>query len=372
MYNFNYVNRRMLAKTEDVAQREFLSTEKIGIKEYDYAFILPKKKNGGGCVTRDLEFIDSSYLHYGVGHAYQFDKESVSYIDEIVVFIGMFNPIWGHCITDNLKHLWFPLDSKYNYLQNYKFLYLNMSSDNYLPNNFYEVLSKLGIDREKLLTVNEVTQFKKVIIPDQCFLYNSELRQRQFTQEYINIVDKILNDIEPSNEQKIYFSRTRLKSHKDFIFSEKKLDKLLVSKGYKIVFPETLTLNEQISLLKGCSEFVTTDGSISHNAIFCKNDTKLVIIRKSDYQNGYQAAINKLKDFNIVYIDSNKSIMCNKKQPWVGPFFVYPDKKFCSYLEIKYKGFPFFSFIVYCLRHLFIKFVRLPKRVIKKVLSLVK
>ena len=147
---------------------------------------------------------------------------------------------------------------------------------------------------------------------------------------------------------------------------------LCASKGYKIVFPETLTLNEQISLLKGCSEFVTTDGSTSHNAIFCKNDTKLVIIRKSDYQNGYQAAINKLKDFNIVYIDSNKSIMCNKKQPWVGPFFVYPDKKFCSYLEIKYKGFPFFSFIVYCLRHLFIKFVRFPKRVIKKVLSLVK
>ena len=372
MYNFNYVNKKMLAKTENAAKKEYLSTEKIAIKEYDNAFVLPKNKYGGGCVTNDFEFIDSSYVHNGLGRAYQFDKENSLYVDETVIFIGMFNPIWGHCITDNLKHLWFILDKQYEYLKNYKFLYLNISSENYLPKNFFEVLSKLGIDREMLFTVNEVTQFKKIIIPDQCFFYNFELKQRQFTQEYINIVDKISNDIEPSNEQKIYFSRTRFKSHKDFTYTEKKLEKLLVSKGYKIIFPETLTLNEQISLLKGCSEFVTTDGSTSHNAIFCKNGTKLVIIRKTDYQNGYQAVINKLKDFDVVYIDAHKSIMCNKKQPWTGPFFVYPDKNFCSYLEIKYKGFPFFSFIVYCLRNLFVKLVRLPKRVIKKVLSLVK
>jgi len=50
----------------------------------------------------------------GVGKSYEFDEEMIDVVDKTVVYIGMFNLIWGHCITDNQKHLWVMLHSEYS------------------------------------------------------------------------------------------------------------------------------------------------------------------------------------------------------------------------------------------------------------------
>ena len=295
----------------------------------------------------------------------------VEYVDKTVVYIGLFQLIWGHCITDNLKHMWFMLEDKYNYLHEYDYVYLVQSREpENLPENFCRVLDKIGIAREKMITVNAVTQFKNIILPDQCFKLNGVLRQRQFTKEYVALIDKICAGIEPAKEDKIYFTRSAFKNEKDFGSGEKKIDALLGSVGYKVYSPEKLTLEEQVALLKGCSTFVATDGSISHNCVFLKENATLVILRKAKYQNGYQPALNKFKNFNVVYIDSHKSIISDKERPWIGPFFVYPDKKFCTYFCIPYVGFPYIPFFSYVTHPMRIKVVCLIKRVIRKSLKM--
>ena len=326
---------------------------------------------GGGVLTSDLRYIDESFIHCTAGKSYPFDVNQVEYVDKTVVYIGLFHSIWGHCITDNLKHLWFMLDNKYNYLQDYDFVYLTLFDDpTNLPENLCKILNKIGITRDKIITVNTVTQFKSIILPDQCFKLNGILKQRQYTKEYISLIDKICEGIEPGKDDKIYFTRSALKNKRDYGDGEKKIDKMLERIGYKVYSPENLTFEEQISLLKGCSVFVSTDGSISHNAIFLKEGATLVILRKAKYQNGYQAAINKIRDFDVVYIDTHKSVMNNKEKPWEGPFFLYPNKKFCTYFNIKYAGFPYISFFSYVIHPICIKLVSLIKRAIKKVLKI--
>ena len=305
-------------------------------------------------------------MHCTVGRAYPFDVSDVDYIDRTVVYVGMFHTVWGHCITDNLKHLWFTLDGSHHDLCYQDLVYLVMSkSPADLPDNFWKILDRLGIEKERMMTVDRVTRFKSILIPDQCFMLNGELGHRQFTKEYTALIDRLSAGIEPAAYERLYFTRTAFRSHKDLGSGEKRMERMLASIGYEIVCPESLALEEQISLLKGCSIFVSTDGSASHNAVFLKEDATAVIVRKAGYQNGYQAAINKLKRINVVYIDSHKSVMCSRRMPWDGPFFVYPNRRFCSYFGIRYMGFPFASFVVYLLNGAW----RLGKRTMKRVLK---
>lgn len=371
MFNFEYVDDDMLEKTKLATNMEYLTDAQLGIQEIPMGYMLPFNSGRGGVLTGDLKYIDESFIHCTAGKSYPFDVNQVEYVDKTVVYIGLFHSIWGHCITDNLKHLWFMLDNKYNYLQDYDFVYLTHSNDpTNLPENLCKILNKIGITRDKIITVKTVTQFKSIILPDQCFKLNSIMKQRQYTKEYIALIDKICEGIEPAKEDKIYFTRSALKNKRDYGDGEKKIETLLERIGYKIYSPEKLTLEDQIALLKGCSVFVATDGSISHNAVFLREAATLVILRKAKYQNGYQAAINKIRNFNVVYIDTHKSIVNDKEQPWNGPFFLYPNKKFCTYFDIQYPGFPYISFFSYVIHPIWIKLVSLIKRAIKKVLKI--
>lgn len=60
----------------------------------------------GGIVDHRGEFIKESFVHYGVGDAYT-PTEDVQRSGATVVYVGLFYPVWGHAITDNLRRLWF-------------------------------------------------------------------------------------------------------------------------------------------------------------------------------------------------------------------------------------------------------------------------
>jgi len=88
-------------------------------------------------------------------------------------------------------------------------------------------------------------------------------------------------------------------------------------------------------MLMGCEKFASTEGSISHNAIFCNPDTTNIILKKTDFINPHQIMINEAANLNIIYIDVNKSVWVNKETPWLGPFYIYPTKQVYDYLNIR-------------------------------------
>ena len=61
----------------------------------------------GGIIDSKKNFIKSSFVHIGAGGQYWTSAEEVQAIPQDVIYLGMFFPVWGHCITDNLKFLWF-------------------------------------------------------------------------------------------------------------------------------------------------------------------------------------------------------------------------------------------------------------------------
>lgn len=104
----------------------------------------------------------------------------------------------------------------------------------------------------------------------------------------------------PTNIKKLYFFHGRT-------VSEQLLAKYFQDKGYAIVRPEMLSLKDQLNLLINCESFASTIGSCAHNMIFTRNNTEVILLPRTFFRNGYQAALDDLHEKNIFYIDSNLS-----------------------------------------------------------------
>ena len=120
---------------------------------------------------------------------------------------------------------------------------------------------------------------------------------------------------------KVYLTRTRVGVN-DREYGEKSIECIFRKKGFMIISPEKYSLEEQFNILTHCKELATTEGSISHSAIFCNPGTKLYLIRKSNYVNGYQTIINEIADLDVTYIDAHCSLSEVQYGAMYGPFYM--------------------------------------------------
>ena len=164
----------------------------------------------------------------------------------------------------------------------------------------------LGIDARALEPLEEPTQFENVIIPEQSFFFagNSTF---SFTQEYRETIDRIrdfaIKNRTPTHKDKIYYFYGR---HQ---LGESRLAAYFKSKGYAIIRPERLTLDQQLNLMINCKSFASTLGSCSHNSIFTQDNTEVILIPRAAYSfTFYQQTLEQLHPMNSFYIDSSMSV----------------------------------------------------------------
>lgn len=318
-YNLSFISKNKLPKLIARLQKDYKWTNILKQTTLNEAYILPwnnnpKKIIGGGIVSFQGEFQQSSAWHEGCPSGYTFDSQEVQYRNECVVYIGCLYHIWGHAITDNFKKIWY----LYNIKQNPKLVYITVNNTP-LPPYVYELFELAGIDLHKAEHITHITRFKKIINPDNSIINFNE--ERYFSNEFTQIINKINSKIPPRNVGKVYFTRTHLKQNRDI--GEDKIEEVFRKKGYTIIAPEEYSIKEQLTILKNCTYFVATEGSISHSSIFCKPETEVILLRKINYVNPYSCFINQMRSLNVTYIDIHHSVLSPKEFPWRGPFYLY-------------------------------------------------
>ncbi len=270
-------------------------------------------------------------------------------IEESVVYVGFWLGCWGHEITDHLRYFWVFFNQHYAHLKNLKWVYAPTTLCTKPNENFLSYLKSLHLPIENLMAVTQATEFKTIILPDECFW--NENNFGFYTPEFLAILARLppmpapLFDVE-----KVYFSRLNFQSEKDF--NEESLKNYFEKHGFHIVYPEKITFLQELAILQHCRIFAATDGSICHNLIFANPQTAL-ILRKCRHSTGYQISINKMKtNTNIVYIDVGFSPFADyfKKEWNLGPFFVYESSFLRAYFGEKKGIFPFFKFVQFCFR----------------------
>ena len=119
----------------------------------------------------------------------------------------------------------------------------------------------LEIDADSLRPIVEPTQFEKVILPNPSFFAKGSKADFTlfFTTEYRETVDRMRNfalkNRTPIACKKIYYYHGRIQ------IGEERMAEYFYSKGYAIIRPETLTLDEQLNLLINADSFASTLGS---------------------------------------------------------------------------------------------------------------
>ena len=185
--------------------------------------------------------------------------------------------------------------------------------------NFRRLLEIFGIDSDKFQPITQPTRFNKIILPDESF-------KGGFTKEYRELIDRARNfalkNRTPVSSKKIYYfyGRTQV--------GEERLADYFKSKGYEIVSPEKLTLDEQLNLLINTESFASTLGSCSHNSVFLRDGTEAIFIPRAVKRfTFYQQILDQVNCLSPNYIDSTFSI------------FTERNSKFCFIISEQLKNF---------------------------------
>ena len=290
-----------------------------------------------GGVSVNGEFIENSWIYRNKNGVNNIEDNEIKDSNSGVIYIGYFNATWGHLITDCLKFLWFLKSEYLAQFKDYTIVYVSVTKE--LPRNFIKILDLLGFDIDKFVRVEEITRFNQVILPDECFyLEGSELGgSYKYTSEYTALINEIMSKITPYDNDdydKIYFTRSKF-SQKDI--GERKIEEYFKNKGYRIVAPEMYSMEEQLRIYKSCNHFVATDGSISHNAVFMKDNIDAIIILRGAYVTKYQFAISELRNMKVDYIESHLSVLQSRRTPQFGPNFYYVSDYLLKYYNEKSK-----------------------------------
>ena len=306
----------------------------------------------GGIVDNKNNFIESSFVRYGAGAAYT-PTEDVKYIPQTVVYLELFIPNWGHNITDNFRRLWFLKSKTFkDYFKDCQIVYIPWGGEisiNY-HQNFKRMLEILEIDSSKLYPITHPVQFENIILPDESYSLQPKIF---FTAEYCETIDYVRNfalkNRTQTDAKKIYYFHGRNQ------LGEERLAEYFRSKGYAIISPEKLTLDEQLNLLINAESFASTLGSCSHNSLFMRDGMEVILIPRvvNRFTTGRQDLIEQMRKSNSVYVDSSLSVF----EKVNGPYCYIISEQLKNFFGDEFTGYTdddfkvFLTYIKYCLKN---------------------
>lgn len=139
-------------------------------------------------------------------------------------------------------------------------------------------------DRNRLTSFENPVYLEEIVIPHPSFTLNKECFSEHRTLPG-GVAEKALQRIPDETSQPLYLSRTRLGKDNSLreIENEDILEEILREKNCLIVYPEQLTLKEQIRLINRHRVVVGVCGSALHSILFdLTENTHLVCINDYD------------------------------------------------------------------------------------------
>lgn len=274
----------------------------VHISEYHNGIIVNEKLHGFGVFDENFHFVKSSaQVRKNNGNFYpKFNHDDIPYIDADAVFVGNVYNQFGHFLLEHMNRAYAALDEKY---KNMKYVLINNKSVNPVPEYMFILLELLGIKRDNIIILEQTTRFRNVYVPDQGFnlpVYSS--------WKFGETFDKIAQNVDDSKPgfEKVYVSRAKLKERKTY--GEEKIQKIFERNGYKVIYPETMSLIDQIKTIKGCKFLAGCAGTALHMCLFMKEGGTVIQIKRNTLNKdsaSTQYLINETKKLNSVFIQAS-------------------------------------------------------------------
>lgn len=242
----------------------------------------------------------------------QIAETKLNHIDEPVLYLGVLPNHFGHLLLDIISRLW-PMFDQQN--KDMKVALLEETSDaRYLT----KWISLFGIPLDKILLVQEPVQFEKVYVPQPAlnlYMENSDTPNGYAHPVVKDIYSRILENVSGSPKfpiKKVYFSRTKF-SNGIRCFGERPLENIFAKNGYHVFYPETMSEEDQITVVRNADSFACLEGTLQHHSLFMKDGSELIVLQRSKVNgNNHQLAINRLKNINYVPVSASIDFEASK------------------------------------------------------------
>lgn len=258
--------------------------------------IVNAHERGFGVFDSDGRFVAASAQMRGRRHQFVPSvPEKVPYLDMDVVYFGNVYPHFGHFLLEHMNRAWCVLRDE---MRELPIVLVNNQNINPVPKYIYDLLDCLGIARDNIIILNETARFRNVYIPHQAF--NIPF---YWTDDFVKAYEYMASRTTGYSYEKIYVSRAKLSHGKTY--GEEKIQQIFADNGFHIIYPETLSLREQISFMKNCRVLAGCAGTALHLGLFMRGGGTVIQIkrnRKTKDSFDVQNMINSAKGHNGIYI----------------------------------------------------------------------
>lgn len=318
---YDYLRPKKAGFLKEWFDAPFVERTDLGIWQGSNATILPLRKfvgdnllfGRGGVVDYNGAYVESSCINQRLNYSYEY--ADFAFKDEKVVYCGYLINHWGHFLVEAVARLWYFLQNDHT-IDKYVF-FIEENADRQIKGNYKEFLQLLGI-WDKLEIINVPTRYREVIVPELGYKWRT-----YFSQEYLNIFNVVVNnvktDLNDKFPEKIFLSRSALAKASNNEFGLESIDNFYERNGYKILFPEKISLSEMILYIRNAKVCASFSGSLPHNMLFANNGQKLVIIERLVLNNEIQVDVNNMRELDVTYVDANIPIYTVNMS---GPFII--------------------------------------------------
>ncbi|MBR4742413.1 MAG: glycosyltransferase family 61 protein, partial [Desulfovibrio sp.] len=172
----------------------------------------------------------------------------------------------------------------------------------YLSNSILRFFELCNINLNNIYFIKSVKVISTLILPEPSYipsLYYSDSYTKIFSIVSNNSkseIDKLYN--------KIYFSRQKFNKCIESEIGGELFDNLFLNNGFKIIYPEKESLDNQIHYIKNLSQFAGISGTVIHNLIFSDKEIEVFIINKTFHINTLIFDLLKMKKILPIFVDS--------------------------------------------------------------------
>ena len=319
-----YLPKEELVEHENFFNKDWERKEELKVEVIKNGIVLPFKAQETQSFTSfNAGIVDENFNHVPLGYhirymgntctsIYKFNKEEVEVRNKKAIFLGYYFNHFGHSLIESLTRVWYCIDN-INHDYDYVFIPIGGYVSDEMFNPFMEQLELFGFNKNQIKFINKITQYKEIVIPEQSWGLDAKYHQKQ-----IDVFNKIALNVKMGKFKKVYFSRTKLTLNN--LFGEEIFEEIFKNNGYEIIYPETLNIKEQISIIKGAEIIAGVNGSALHTLVYAKESTKAIIFNRLELMNCAQQLVNKMKKLNAVIIKTNIGFLPVLHGP--GPFLI--------------------------------------------------
>lgn len=214
----------------------------------------------------DFEFVDNRHK----------DAEIRQKLTGKSLYLGWLFSHYGHFLTESLSRLWVIEEVDFQGFDYFLFNYKQNKKGDILKAQFiWDTLAKLGINKEKVVLIDDCYTIEELHIPTQALVLRSGVSKK------MNSVWSQVSKPNAHPHLKTYISRTEIPRRS--LQNEIDLQNALKEKGFKVIAPQNMSFEDQLAIYANTKLLVSPAGTGLHNAVFMPKNTRIISITHEDF-----------------------------------------------------------------------------------------